>query len=729
MELAKGVLVERLRCGPAQAAQQLALLAERAGATQLQLAVEIINEVAGDELTAAPVVADEPGGATVIRLRTAQSAALQADDTQSVAQSLFDHALAPLGATAVAIWAAGADSSLTLAGQAGFGAGEAGGGGTCRPVCRRRPPGAVERDTVWLTDLAEAGLPSIGGGLPGRVAVPAGTGGRITGVLEICWPEPLQPQSLSVHKQVEALAELCAATLDVITPGRQDHHLTAPSELVDLADGLLDPTLVLGPELSPDGTIADFRVHHVNGRFVDIAGRPRAAVVGKLLLEAYPLAAAEGNLFDKVEHVHATGEPFRADRMTLAALVDEVPVTVTANVSITRHGVLVLVVWRVQDEAARLASLLQHAQRLGRVGGFEEDLRSGQVMWNSQLYSLYGRDGGEPAVPLAEIADHAHPDDVPSLNGFLYNVLHYHRPASAAFRLQRADGVTRHVRVIAEPVLDSQGTLLAVRGAYQDVSAQHWTEVALSATQDQLAITAHEAAERNKLTLQLQQVIMPPTHPTIEAFGLRVAVRYRPAEQEELVGGDWYDAVVLPTKQILVSVGDIAGHGIKGATGMVVLRNALRGLAATGAGPAQLLTWLNLVAHHLSDNIVATAICGLYDPHTRVLRWARAGHLPPLLIRNGTAEFLPMLRGVLLGALAEATYEEGEVQLELGDTLLLYTDGLVERRDVPLDECLEHLRSEVRRPWPNLDELLDHLLDSSESNTDDDTCVVGVELA
>nr|WP_257785503.1 PP2C family protein-serine/threonine phosphatase [Lentzea guizhouensis] len=222
---------------------------------------------------------------------------------------------------------------------------------------------------------------------------------------------------------------------------------------------------------------------------------------------------------------------------------------------------------------------------------------------------------------------------------------------------------------------------------------------------------------------------MPPTHPTIEAFGLRVAVRYRPAEQEELVGGDWYDAVVLPTKQILVSVGDIAGHGIKGATGMVVLRNALRGLAATGAGPAQLLTWLNLVAHHLSDNIVATAICGLYDPHTRVLRWARAGHLPPLLIRNGTAEFLPMLRGVLLGALAEATYEEGEVQLELGDTLLLYTDGLVERRDVPLDECLEHLRSEVRRPWPNLDELLDHLLDSSESNTDDDTCVVGVELA
>jgi serine phosphatase RsbU (regulator of sigma subunit) len=221
---------------------------------------------------------------------------------------------------------------------------------------------------------------------------------------------------------------------------------------------------------------------------------------------------------------------------------------------------------------------------------------------------------------------------------------------------------------------------------------------------------------------------MPPTHPTIDAFGLRVAVRYRPAAQEELVGGDWYDAVVLPNKQILVSVGDITGHGIKGATGMVALRNALRGLAATGAGPGQLLKWLNLVAHHLSDNIIATALCGVYDPLTRVLRWARAGHLPPVLIRNQTGELLPMLPGLLLGALGEASYVEGEVQLEPGDTLLLYTDGLVERRDVPLDECLERLCAAVSGPPRELETMLDELLATSDSNTDDDTCVVGIQL-
>lgn len=730
VELAKGVLVERLRCGPSHAAEQLALLAERAGTTQLELAVEIINEVSGDELTAVPAATGEPDTTAAIRLRTAESGALYADDTQSVAESLFAHALAPLGANAVAIWLAGADASLTLAGNAGFAAGEAN-------RWRYIPPGVptparralVEREAVWIVDLRESGLPSIGSGLPGRVAVPAGTGGRISGVLEICWPEPLAPQPLSVHKQVEALAELCAATLDgTARSSPVEHVAVAPSELVDLAEGLLDPALVLGPEVSSDGTLADFRIHHVNSRFVDIAGRPRSAVTGRSLLEAYPLAAAEGDLFDKVEHVHATGEPFRAEHMSLGALVDEVPLTVTAGVSITRHGVLVLVVWRVQDETARLANLLHHAQRLGRVGGFEEEQHSGKIVWNSQLYALYGLDPGTNPVPLSEIAAHAHPDDVPSLNGFVQNVFRDHRHASAAFRLQRPDGVTRHVRVIAEPVLDSRGTLLAVRGAYQDISAQHWTEVALSATQDQLAITAQEAAEQNKLTLQLQQVIMPPTHPTIDAFGLRVAVRYQPAAHEELVGGDWYDAVVLPSKQILVSVGDITGHGIKSATGMVVLRNALRGLAATGAGPAQLLTWLNLVAHHLADSILATAICGLYDPHTRVLRWARAGHLPPVLIRDGHGELLPMLPGLLLGALAEVSYQEGELLLEPGDTLLLYTDGLVERRDVPLDECLERLCDAVSEPRPDLDGLLDHLLSHSESNTDDDTCVVGVQL-
>ncbi|HEV7931466.1 MAG TPA: SpoIIE family protein phosphatase [Actinomadura sp.] len=749
VELAKGVLVERLRCGPAQAARQLTTLADQAGLSQLELAADIIDQAAHDRLTeaardflaqagAGPRSEDTAGPSTAVRLRTAESGALAANDTQAVAESLLEHALAPLGATAVAVWAAGPDASLTLAGCAGFAAEEAGRWHYVPPgVATPARRALTDRRAVWFQALSRAGVPSIGcGEIPdgGRVAVPAGTGGRILGVLEICWPHALEPQPPQIQRQVEALAELCAHTLGVYpaavpgsmaSPGEPDREV---SELVDLADGLHDPTLVLRPHLDADGRLTDFRIHHINGHFVDPAGRPRSAIIRALLLEAYPMAAGDSGLFDKVERVHATGEPFRAERMNLTAMVDEVLVTAVAGISISRHGDSVLLIWRIQDEAARLASLLQHAQRLGRIGGFEENTETGEITWNSQLFTLYGLPPTAVPISLEQLPAHAHPDDAAAIGRFLRTLLHHRRPTSIAFRLQRPDGIVRHIRVVAEPVLDDGARLVAVRGAYQDVSAQHWTEVALAVTRDQLAHTERESAERNRLALQLQHAIMPPVRDPIDTSGLHVAVRYRPAEQDHLVGGDWYDAVVLPSGQILMCVGDIAGHGIEAATSMVVLRNALRGLAVTGAGPAQLLSWLNLVTDHLTGHVTATAVCGLYDPESRTLRWARAGHLPPVLIRQGEATSLPMIDGLLLGVLAEADYEEGRLQLEAGDTLLMYTDGLIERKDRSLQDSLRQLLATTEAVTAGLGQRLDHLLTHSNADTDDDTCIVGIQL-
>ncbi|MFC3965185.1 SpoIIE family protein phosphatase [Nocardia jiangsuensis] len=728
VELAKGVLIERLRCGPAQAARQLDALARRSGVSVVDLAAELVGQAARDETGAVPVpVPQQP--AEAVRLRTAESGLLAAGDPQRVAQSLLEHAAAPLGATAVAIWAVGTDSSLALAGFAGIDRAEA-------ERWRYLPPGVVTparqaltlREPQWIADIAGSGLPSIGAREGGRAAIPAGIGGRLIGVLEVCWPTPLEPQPPQIRRQLEALAELCAHTLesDPVTVGAPARPGVA--DLVRLADGLFDPALVLLPHLGPDGTLTDFRIHHLNASFVDPAGRPRGLVDGALLFEAYPMAASEGGLFERVEHVFATGETYRADRVQLTELVDQVPLTVSAALGISRHGAAVLVVWRVEDETGRLAALLQHAQRLGRVGGFEENAASGAITWSSDLFALHGLAPGADPVPLARLPEHVHADDTDAVRRLLRSLLRYRRPGSTSFRLIRPNGDTRHIRIIAEPVVDSAGHLLAVRGAYQDISAQHWTEVALSATQDRLAHTEQHAAEQSRLARQLQQAIMPAAQPVIEAFGLHIAVRYRPAEQDHLVGGDWYDAIVLPSKQILVSVGDITGHGIKAATGMVVLRNALRGLAATGAGPGQMLTWLNLVAHHLTDDIFATAVCGLYDPETRVLRWARAGHLPPVLIRDGTAVTLPELSGMLLGAVAESVYEEGAEQLQADDILLLYTDGLIERRDRYLDDCVQRLLDISAGFTGTLDERLDHLLDHSDANSDDDTCVVGIQV-
>ncbi|MDH6456014.1 MULTISPECIES: SpoIIE family protein phosphatase [unclassified Streptomyces] len=747
IELAKGILVERLGCGPAQASRQLAELTEQAGVTPLEFAVEVINQASRDRLSevtsaflAATATADPPDGhSSAVRLRAAESGALAAaEDTQAVADSLLEHALTPLGAEAVAIWALGADGSLTLAGSAGFSTAEAGRWRHVPPgvttVARR---GLTERSGQWIRSLSETGLPSIGQHHyvdGGRVALPAETGGRIHGVLEIVWPTPLEDPLPAIVRQVEALAELCAHTLQTHAFQHPDgapgpRVLPDVSELMDLADGLHDPALVLVPHLGSDGHLVDFRIHHVNSRFLDPAGRPRGAVNGALLLEAYPMAAGHSELFERTERVYATGEPFRAHRMRLTALVDDVPLAAVADINISRHGGSVLLIWRIEDETARLASLLQHAQRLGRIGGFEENLLTGEITWNGQLFHLYGRPATDAPVPLEDLPAHAHPDDGIAIGRFLRTLLHQRRPASTAFRLLRPDGVTRHIRVVAEPVLDSAGQLYVLRGAYQDISAHHWTEVALAATRDQLAHTEQQSSERNRLTLQLQHAIMPPTRAPLTVPGLDVAVRYRPAETQHLVGGDWYDAVVLPSRLVLLCVGDVAGHGIEAATSMVVLRNALRGLAVTGAGPGQLLSWLNMVAHHLTGAVTATAVCGLYDPESHTLRWARAGHLPPVLVRGSDAAPLPLVKGLLLGAVPEAVYEEHEVQLAVEDTLLMYTDGLIERRDRSVEESLAQFLTVARAVPPTLDQQLDRLLTHSRSDTDDDTCIVGIRVA
>lgn len=741
IETAKGILIERLHCSPTEAARQLATLADHAGVSAMELAADILDRTAADRLTEAAcdfvtetaTPAAPPDGKTVsMRLRTAESGACAADDTQAVARSLLEHALAPLGATAVAVWAIAPDASLTLAGSAGFTDHEA-------TRWRHVPPGVAtfarqalaDLDWTWTLDLSRTGTPSIGQhDLTGaRAAAPAGTGGRIHGILEICWPNPLPEQPPRLRRQIEALAELCAHTLET-HPVPGDPTVTHPAtvDLVEIADCLHDPALVLVPHVDEHRQLVDFRVHHVNARFLDPAGRPANLIHGALLLEAYPLAATPGGLYDIVERVHATGESYRAEGVTLTALVDDVRLDAIADVAAGRHANAILLVWRIEHEAARLARLLQHAQRLGRIGGFEEDLATGAVTWNDSLFALHGLPTTAIPVALADLPNHAHPDDTAALARFLHTLVHRRRHATVSFRLERTDGVTRRIRIVAEPVLDSGDRLLAIRGAYQDVSAQHWTEVALAATRDRLAHSEQQVGEQNRLARQLQHAIMPPTPTPLNVDGLQVAVRYRPAESDTAVGGDWYDALVLPSKKILLCVGDVAGHGIHAATSMIVLRNALRGLAITGAGPAQLLTWLNTVTHHLTDHVTATVVCALYDPGTRTMRWARAGHLPPVWIRDDTTQRLSLLDGPLLGAFAEAGYAEDEIHLALGDTLLLYTDGLIERRDHCLESSLDQLLATARAVTATLDERLDRLLTHSRADTDDDTCVVGIQI-
>jgi hypothetical protein len=725
MDLARGMLMEQLGCTPAEAERQLARLATESGTGVIELAAQITRQEP-------PGWAPEPG---LHRVSLAGAMIEAAPDGSAIAGALLDEALAPLGAVAVAVWLTEPDGGLELVGQAGFGHREA-------SRWRRIHPDMsslslrVARDGVeiWWPSGAPAGEagPLIGPWRGGaRAVLPLQDLGVLLGSMVICWPEPLGEFGDPLRRQLTALAEVTAQALGLrlseggLATGHRD------AWILSLLDGLLDGCMFARAVRDPGGRVTDFRIDHVSEGFRDPAGHGAADLIGGRLLELYPEATTAGGLFDRCLAVLDTGDPQQLSGEVVAAQTGTAGETEAAAIRIARLYDGVAIAWRQFHDADRLAAMLGHAQRLGRIGGWEENVRSGEVNWTEATFALFGMPPGA-AVPVADLPSHVLAEDVPVVRGFREALLHGRMETTAAFRVIRADdGSVRQIRAYGEPVTDPGGTVIAMRGVYQDTSADYHTRLAFAATREELADTQVRAAEEHRLAIRLQEAITPrsaePAAP-IEASGLDVAAKYRPSGQGNLVSGDWYDTVLLPSKQVLLVVGDIAGHGLDAVTGMVAVRNSLRGLAITGAGPAALLDWLNGAACHFTDGVIGTAVCGLYDPATRSLRWARAGHLPPILVRDGTAKLLALPEGLLLGADPDARYEEETLSLRLGDTLLLFTDGIIERRDEPIDDALSTLLRIASRPVGDIGRYADDLLAQAASNTGDDACLVAVRV-
>jgi serine phosphatase RsbU (regulator of sigma subunit) len=255
------------------------------------------------------------------------------------------------------------------------------------------------------------------------------------------------------------------------------------------------------------------------------------------------------------------------------------------------------------------------------------------------------------------------------------------------------------------------------------------TQDQLSAVQKQLADSDQRAAAERDQALRLQRALMPPDVRLLLAPGADIAARCRPARAGFLVAGDWYDALALPGGDLLFVVGDIAGHGLEAVSGMIAARHALRGLAATGAEPAELIAALNRCACLFADGVTGTVICGRYSPGDRVLRWARAGHLPLVLVRGETALLPPLPEGMLLGVHPECVYRQHELQLEPADTLLLFTDGMIERRAGSISDALAEFAAAAGPVGPDLDDHVAGLLAGSRSDTGDDACLLAVRVS
>jgi serine phosphatase RsbU (regulator of sigma subunit) len=266
------------------------------------------------------------------------------------------------------------------------------------------------------------------------------------------------------------------------------------------------------------------------------------------------------------------------------------------------------------------------------------------------------------------------------------------RPSWAFFPLRLGDDLLGSLSVAWAEERDSiPADELALIAAFAAQCTQALARIRADAQQQQVALQLQRLSE----TLQRSLLSQPAHGSTV----MTVAVRYLPAITSAQVGGDWYD--VHPAgSSTLVSVGDVAGHDRNAAAGMAALRNVLRGLAVhSDASPAELLRDLDRAVDRLDLDLLATALAGRVEPHPDAdrgralqLRWASAGHLPPLVrLADGTVHVLDDDSDPMLGVAPDRPRTERITELPEGSLLLLYTDGLVERRAESISAGLARL--------------------------------------
>ncbi|SFB90093.1 SpoIIE family protein phosphatase [Streptomyces aidingensis] len=227
------------------------------------------------------------------------------------------------------------------------------------------------------------------------------------------------------------------------------------------------------------------------------------------------------------------------------------------------------------------------------------------------------------------------------------------------------------------------------------------------------------ARERDSAVM-LQRSLLPQRVP--EPPGVQVGYRYVPASTGAEAGGDWFDVIPLGDGRVAFVIGDVIGHGLQAAATMGRLRTAVRTLAGVGLPPAALLRHLNELGDDLApapdELLMATCIYAIYDPAERSCVLANAGHPPPLLLARGPhtglwrARTLHLPEGMPLG-LEDARFEERRIDMPDGAILVLYTDGLIERRGSDIDEGLERMRTVLGRTTgdtPPLEDLCDRVL-------------------
>ncbi len=362
---------------------------------------------------------------------------------------------------------------------------------------------------------------------------------------------------------------------------------------------------------------------------------------------------------------------------------------------------------------ARLALALEAAE----LGTWTWDMAAGSTTWDERLEQLHGLEPGGFGGNYEDWVAALHPDDRAECLARVERALANPGPYLLLHRATWPDGSIHWIECRGRVTVDENGAPNGTIGVAIDVTDR----------EQRRAVVAEQLEQERSIVTTLQHALLPTKLPTVP--GISVAARYVPAVGPADIGGDWYAVIPLRGRALGLAIGDVAGHGLGAVADMANARFSVRALALNEPDPAKLLDHLDEVVRVFDANVLITALYGIIDPADRTWSYAAAGHIPALLrAPDGSTTFLDTRTGPPLNC--GATYRTERVTLAPGATLVLYTDGLVERRHEGIDEGLDRLAQACGTGPASPEGLCDHVLAAllDDGAAKDDVAIVVAAL-
>lgn len=475
-------------------------------------------------------------------------------------------------------------------------------------------------------------------------------------------------------------------------------------------DAMLDAVAIVEPA---DGDFRFTYVNHARGAVI-----ARDELVGRKVRQVFDAGTAQ-RVLATCRLAHLTGEPAVADPLQIDGVIAGRPVVGSFTLHAARIDGGVVLTWRdvtsreqAADALRRSQADLAQAQRIARLGSWTLDPAAGSLTCSAEMSSLLGRRPGAGPWTWDALGATVEVNGVSVVldPGVLLDLAQGDGSFVVDHTVRTVTG--ERLQVISYATVESSRDGQVLRGTTQDLTELKSTQRALTATR---RLLVHEQAAVEAL----QRAAVPDQLPDIG--GVTLDACYMPAALEDRVGGDWYDVLLLDHDVALI-IGDVVGHGLPSATLMAELRNAVRAYLLEHRDPAGALSRANEFVRALGG--FATCACLVVDPATGRLRAATAGHLPPLVGAPGELGPWWVPPGPMLGAAASSRYAVADTVVPVDGRLVLYTDGVVERRGELVDVGVARLASVLDAQPPRVSDW-DRIVRSTASHPRaDDACLL-----